>query len=136
MELSRYCIPYTPFRGELAKSKVLLASTAGVHLKSDVPFNPEGDITYRMIPGDVNLSELMITHTHYDHTDADRDLNCVFPLDRLRELVQEGVIGGLTDQHYTMSFSTAFRQIREETLPQLVRAIERNRPHVVLLTGG
>ena len=136
MELSRYCIPYTPFAGELAKSKVLLASTSGVHLKSDPPFNMEGDITYRVIPGDVDTADLMVTHTHYDHSDADQDVNCVFPLDRLRELVQEGFIGSLTDHHYTMGFSMAFRQIREETLPQLVREIERNRPNVVLLTGG
>jgi len=136
MELSRYCIPYTPFAGELAHSKVLLASTSGVHLKSDPPFDPEGDITYRVIPGDVTPADLRITHTHYDHADADQDVNCVFPLDRLRELVQEGFIGGLTDKHYTMGFSTAFRQIREETLPQLVKEIDRNRPNVVLLTGG
>ena len=136
MELSRYCIPYTPFTGELASSKVLLASTAGVHLKSDSPFDPEGDITYRVVPGEVDTAELMITHTHYDHADADRDPNCVFPLDRLRELAQAEVIGGLTDQHFTMGFALAFRQMREQTFPQLVREIERNRPHLVVLTGG
>jgi hypothetical protein len=28
----------------------------------------------------------MVTHGHYDHRHADTDINCVFPIERLREL--------------------------------------------------
>ncbi len=97
--ISRRCIPYTPNRRSLAECTVALATTAGVHLKSQAPYDLEGDATYRMVPGDAPSGELMITHGHYDHADADRDINCVFPIDRLRELAAEGVIGGVGNKH-------------------------------------
>jgi hypothetical protein len=39
---------------------------------------------------DVESSDLMVTRHHYDHTDADRDINVVFPIDILRELKADG----------------------------------------------
>ncbi|MCC6446606.1 MAG: hypothetical protein IT210_24525 [Armatimonadetes bacterium] len=136
MELSRFCIPYTPFRGDLAKSKVLLFTTAGLYMKDDQPFNPEGDITLRTVPADVNVADIRIIHEHYDHSDADRDVNCVFPIERFREMAAEGVIGGLTSEHYTMGFTQAFRQVRDELLPDLAKRIERQRADLVFLTAG
>ncbi len=136
MEISRYCIPYTPFRGDLAKSRVLLFTTAGVYPKDDEPFNPAGDVTLRTIPADVNVADLRIVHEHYDHSDADRDVNCVFPIERFRELASEGRIGGLAAEHYTMGFTQAFRQVREETIPDLAKLIERQRADIVFLTAG
>jgi len=136
MEISRFCIPYTPFRGDLTKARVLLFTTAGVYHKDDKPFDPEGDITLRAIPADVDVADLRIIHEHYDHTDADKDINCVFPIERFRELAAEGKIGGLTAEHYTMGFTQAFRQVREEMIPDLVRRIERQRADVVFLTAG
>ena len=44
--------------------------------------------------------DLMISHTHFDRTDADQDINCVFPLTRLKELAAEGIIGGVAPTHY------------------------------------
>lgn len=70
---------------------VALVSTAGVHLESDRPFDmtgPEGDPSFREIPGDVDPRRLTITHKYYDHAAADRDINVVLPLERLRELVR------------------------------------------------
>jgi len=81
-------IPWTPVTRPLSLSQVSLVTTAGVHLKSQTPFNmqdPYGDPTYREISAETSLSDLMITHDYYDHTDADKDLNIVFPLDRLHE---------------------------------------------------
>jgi D-proline reductase (dithiol) PrdB len=65
-------------------------TTGGVHLRSDPPFdvdNPHADWSFREIPTDADTADLAITHTHYNHVDADRDVNCMFPLDRLREIV-------------------------------------------------
>jgi len=39
-------------------------------------------------------------HQAYDKTDALRDINLVFPIERLRELEAERVIGRLGDVHY------------------------------------
>ena len=136
LELSRYCVPYTPFAGRLEEALVCLVSTAGVREKKDESFEVEGDASYRVISGESSGADLTFDDAHYDHACAEKDINCIFPLDRLRELTHEKRIGGLTDSHFSLGFSTALRELRETTLPQLVREVDRVRPHVVLLTGG
>ena len=136
LELSRYCVPYTPFAGKLEEAMVCLVSTAGVREKKDAPFQVEGDASYRVISGEAAGSDLTFDDAHYDHACADQDINCIFPIDRMRELTHEKRIGGLTEQHFSLGFSMALRDLREKTLPQLVREIDRTRPSAVLLTGG
>jgi hypothetical protein len=136
LELSRYCVPYTPFRGKLEEAIVCLVSTAGVRRKDDKPFNTDGDTTWRVIPSGTTAADLGYDDTHYDHGCVDEDLNCVFPIDRLVELAREKRIGGLTDRHFSLGFSQALRDMRERTIPQLVREVDRTRPDLVLLTGG
>ena len=136
LELSRYCVPYTPFRGKLEEAVVCLVSTAGVRRKDDEPFNTDGDATWRVIGSEATAAELAYDDTHYDHGCVDQDLNCVFPIDRLRELARDGRIGGLTESHFSLGFSQALRDMRERIIPALVREIDRTRPDLVLLTGG
>lgn len=136
IEISRLCIPFTPFSGDLSSSIVCLVSTAGVHLKSDPPFDPEGDSSYREIPGSALVHELMITHEHYDHSDADRDINCVFPLELLRELTRQRVIAGVSQLHYGMGYTQNFRELRDQVIPQLTEELKGLHPDIVLFTGG
>lgn len=136
LELSRYCVPFTPFEKRLEEAVLCIVSTAGVRLASDAPFDTEGDATWRVIPGETFAGALRYDDTHYDHACVDRDLNCVFPIDRLRELAAEGRVGGLTTRHFSLGYSPALRELREKTIPALVREIDRERPGAVLLTGG
>lgn len=88
---------------DVSESRVALVTTAGVHPRADDAFKdlaPEGDPTYRVIPSDIHSSELMVTHNHYDHSDADKDVNCVFPIDRVRDLASEGVVGDVAPEHF------------------------------------
>ena len=87
----------------LSECNVALVSTAGVHLKSQQAhdlLNPHGGVSFREIPGDTHLSDVAVDHVYYDTTDANKDPNCVFPLDRLRELVNMGTIGAIAPMHY------------------------------------
>lgn len=80
-----------------------LITTAGVHLRGQAPFdmeNVDGDATYRELPAQAAAGDFTITHKYYDHSDADRDLNVVFPLAHFRDLVARGVIGSLAPRHY------------------------------------
>jgi D-proline reductase (dithiol) PrdB len=95
--------PFARLRKPLAVARGALITTAGVHLRSQPPFdmvNPDGDASYRIIPGHARGEEITITHNYYDHTDADRDLNVVFPLDHLRDLAARGVIGGVAPRYF------------------------------------
>lgn len=136
IELSRYCVPFTPFAKKLEESLVCLVTTAGVRAKSDAAFNVEGDNSWRRIDSSLPASELAIDDAHYDHGCIDKDVNCVFPVDRLSSLAREGRIAGMTAQHFSMGFSQALRELRETTVPQIARAVAGVRPDAVLLTGG
>lgn len=89
-------IPWTLLSKPLHRCRFALITTGGVHLKSDTSFNMEdktGDASFRKIPWDTKQDDLMITHDYYDHRDADRDVNIVFPIDIARKCQSEGVLG-------------------------------------------
>ena len=137
MAMSKRCIPYTPRFRELSESTFALVTTAGVHLRDQEPFNIEGDNSWRLIPGDVEASQLMVTHEHYDHRDADKDINVVFPIDRLRELAAEGMIAGVGDKHLGfMGYSQNFRDLYERVAPEMAKIISRSKADGVILTAG
>jgi D-proline reductase (dithiol) PrdB len=141
MSLSRKCVPFTPFDRELAKSTIALVSAGGVHQKDQEPFNIAdelGDLTYRVIAPETDSSQLMVTHHHYDHTDADADINVVFPLDVLRDLETEGFIGGIAKKHVGyMGYTMQLKAMYEGTAPAIANEIDRgSRADAVILTGG
>ncbi len=93
-------IPWTPLQRPLAESTVAIVATGGVHCCSDQPFNLKTDASFRAIPRTASAEDLCISHNRYDRRDAARDLNLVFPLERLLELETEGVIGRVAETHY------------------------------------
>ncbi len=97
-------IPWMPLKKPLAQAIVALVTTGGVHLCTDQPFNLSSDASFRVIPRAATSDVLCISHDHYDRRDAARDINLVFPLERLLELEQEGVIGHTADMHYGFGF--------------------------------
>jgi D-proline reductase (dithiol) PrdB len=141
MTISRKCVPFTPFDGELRRATVSIVTAGGVHLREQEPFNIAdelGDLGFRIIPPDADTSELMVTHHHYDHTDADQDINVVFPLDALRDLKAEGLIGDVARKHVGyMGYTMQLKAMYEGTAPQIANEIDRgSRADIVVLTGG
>ncbi len=141
MSFSRKCVPFTPFDRDLAKSTVALVTAGGVHLKSQDPFNIAdelGDLTYRIIPEDADAADLMVTHHHYDHSDADTDINVVFPIDALRDLQAEGFVQGIAKKHVGyMGYTMQLKAMYEGTAREIANEIDKgSRADVVVLTGG
>ncbi len=141
MAMSRKCVPFTPFEGELSRATVAIVSAGGVHLRDQEPFNIAdelGDLTFRVIPPDVDSSELMVTHHHYDHREADRDINVVFPIDVLRYLAEEGFIKEVARKHIGyMGYTMQLKAMYEGTAPEIANEIDRgSRADLVVLTGG
>jgi len=93
----------------LSQRRIAIVSTAGLHRSDDRPFSipsaaaPGMPADYRVIPSQCTANDLVMSHvsTNYDRTGFQQDWNVVFPLDRLRELAEEGVIGNLADFHYS-----------------------------------
>ena len=131
-QISRRCVPFTPFEGELAAATVALVTAGGVHRRDQPPFNIADDL------GDLDPVELMVTHHHYDHTDADRDINVQFPIERLRELAADKMIAAVASEHVGfMGYTMQLRKMYEETAPAIADHIDQHaRPDAVVLTGG
>jgi D-proline reductase (dithiol) PrdB len=133
-------IPWAPLAAPLHETTVALVTTAGVHLRGQQPFDmedPDGDPSFRAIPADAPRDTVTITHKYYDHSAADRDLNVVLPLDRLRELRQDGVIGGIAPVAY--SFMGHIQGPHLTTLmtvtgPEVARRLRDDRAGAVVLT--
>lgn len=138
LTIARRCVPFTPFDKELSSAIVALVCATGVYLDDQEPFPPEdpGDVSYRIIDGDSAIERMKIAHHHYDHSEADRDPNIVYPLASLRDLVAEGFIGGVNDKHYSYGFTTRLRELYEQTFPEIADKIERSRTKLVVLTAG
>lgn len=134
--------PWSPLKKALKDSTVALVTTAGLHLKSQTPFDmkdSEGDATFRELPLETPREEYMITHDYYDHSDADKDVNVVFPIDRLRELAEEGRLGALAETNYGFMGHISGGQLErlvDETAPALALKLKDAGVDVVIFTPG
>jgi D-proline reductase (dithiol) PrdB len=136
MEFARACIPYTPLRRELKDCRVALMTTAGAYLRGMEPFNPDNDLSFRLIPDEAETQHIHFTPGHFDVSWAEQDANTLFPLDRLHELLAAGEIGKVAEYHVSMGLTTELRKLKEQVSWHIVAAIQSTRPDIVVLTGG
>jgi D-proline reductase (dithiol) PrdB len=131
-------IPFVKFIKSPKEAVFALITTAGVHMKTQEPFDVEaGDPRVHFIPSDIQEEELMISHTHFDRADADLDVNCVFPLFRLRELADEGEIGEIAATHYgLMGYIPNTTPLVEETIPEIIKQLQHDQVDAVILNPG
>jgi D-proline reductase (dithiol) PrdB len=135
-------IPWTPMTKALGTSTIAIITTAGVHHREQEPFDmrdPDGDPSFRVIDFRKPLSSLMITHDYYDHSDADKDINIVFPLERLKEFEQEGRIGHVAELHYGFMGHITGRHIPtliNKSASEVARSLKKTNVDIVLLTPG
>ena len=114
-------------------SRVALVSTAGLHKASDRPFGI-GESGYRLIPRICQANDLVMSHisTNFDRTGYQLDLNTVFPLDRLNEMAEAGMIGSVADYHYSFMGATDPAQMEQEAR-NLASIMKKDHVDAVLL---
>ena len=123
----------------LAESRVGLVSSAALVLPHQAHFDEEmkgGDFSFRVIPSDVDVQTLVETHRSdsFDRTGLEIDKNLVFPVDRLAEMANEGVIGSVN--HRALSFMgsiTAPNRLVKETAPEAAELFVEDQVDVALL---
>ncbi|NNG01315.1 MAG: hypothetical protein HKM93_18130 [Desulfobacteraceae bacterium] len=135
-------IPWVKNLKPLDQCRVAMVTTAGLHHSHQTPFDmtdPDGDPTFRRIESPTIIQDYLITHDYYNHKDAERDINVVFPIQRLMDINRAGVIKGVADSHYSVMGHIDGRHIRtlvEDTAPQIARHLVSDRADIVLLTPG
>ena len=121
-------VPWTPLTKPLRECKVALMSSGRVYHEDQPPFFSKDDTSYREISRDVALEDLRVAHFGYLTEDAKKDPNCVFPIKRMRELEEEGIIGELADPAYTsMGGVYSARRVREELAPRIVERLTQDK---------
>jgi len=127
--------PWTAPPGPLAEMRLALVTTAGLHLLDDIPFARD-EPSFRVIPSGAHPSQIRQSHSSlaFDRRSLMRDLNVVFPVDRLRELVEAGRVGSLGRDHYSfMGALTDVDRVREPAATVAARLLDDD-VQVVLLT--
>jgi D-proline reductase (dithiol) PrdB len=120
----------------LRRRRVALISTAGLHRREDRPFGGGASATeYRVIPADTPTASLVMSHVsvNFDRSGFRQDPNLVFPLDRLRELAAEGVIGSVADDHYAFMGAPFPPTQFEPRARELAHLLARDRVDAALL---
>jgi D-proline reductase (dithiol) PrdB len=126
--------PFVRVEKPLAECRLGLIASGGIYAAGQVAFHYADDLSYREIATDTPTSTLRATHFAYDLTDARSDPNVVFPLDVLRDLVREGVLGGLAERAYTfMGGIYSARKVRDVLAPELARRVVEDQVDLVLL---
>jgi D-proline reductase (dithiol) PrdB len=118
----------------LAERRVAVVSSAGLVVRGERPFRGR-EADYRVIPGATRPDQLLCSHIsiNFDRTGFQEDWNVVFPLDRLRELAAEGVIGSVAATHYSFMGATDPREM-EGAARDVAARLKQDRVDAVLLS--
>ena len=128
---------WAPVTKEIKDMSVALATAAGVHKKSQERFNLAGDWTWRKITDQMKSEDLMVSHGGYDNSDVNKDINCMFPIDRIHELAKEGVIKACAPVHAGfMGGGGDQEKFKNQTGPEIAQMFKEEGVDAVILTAG
>ena len=131
-------VPWSLLRQPLAETALALVSTCGAYRRDvDCPFdaaNYYGDPSFKEIPTETPINILGFAHTHYNHEHVSQDPNVAFPLDHLRALQAEGMIGLFVNPAISFSgFLPQPRQLMMETAPAAAQRLLEDGAQAALL---
>ncbi len=131
-------VPAAKLNKPLSEARLCFVSTAGVQPKNTLPFDtvhPIGDYSFRRVPAASEVADLEIHQLKYPTAGAKKDLNVIFPIERLRELAAEKIISGLTTNFYSLIGYNMDAERLERTLAeQIAEAVEAEKPDAALLS--
>jgi len=135
-------IPWTPPRRTLSECTVALISSGGIALKSDEPFDQDGerrnpwwgDPSFRVLPCTATEKDVEIYHLHVDGSFGRQDLDCVLPLRRLAELEASGEIGRVAPRHYSfMGYTVDPTDLLEKSIPEMIHLLQEDQVDLAVL---
>ncbi len=120
----------------LSECRVSLLTSGGVSQCAMPAFDPEARNDHRLdaIANDAPVGDFQIHDSYYDHSDADADINCVFPLARLRELAAAGEIGSVSDHFWSGFMGRIYNRskVLEESGPAFAERLEDERVDILV----
>ncbi len=102
---------WAEFEKPLEEANIGLLSSAGIYLpREQKSFDVEreraeptwGDPTLRTVRSNVSQDEIGAAHLHIRTDDLLEDIDIALPINRLNELVAEGWVGAVPDEHFSV----------------------------------
>jgi len=132
--------PFAPLGKPLSQSKVGLISSGGISRRDQDPFDgwAVNDFSLRVIPVDTPFDQLRLDHNYFDHRDAVRDYNCIFPTRRMKELAEEGFLGEVAESAVSLGMGRTYKRsgLLEQTIPAIVREFRKQAVDASLLVAA
>ena len=128
-------VPWTTPK-PLHESRVAIVTTAGLRVENNADWNA-GDQGFTQIPDDAEYLTLAHYSPNFDRVGWVLDKNVVFPIDRLYEFAEDGIIGSVAKTH--ISFMGAqpdhtLETIRLDSGPAAAKLLKDDEVDLVLLT--
>jgi len=132
-------VPRAALTRPLSACRVALVTTAGLVPPGDPPFDESikgGDWSYRVIDAEIAVQSLLDCHRSraFDHDGIAADRNLAMPIERLRELAADGVIGAVAPRHLSfMGSITAPGRLLARSVPAATQLLAADGVDIALL---
>lgn len=115
--------PLTPLTKPLAECRVSMLTSGGVAHCSMPTWDAYARNDFRLdeVAPDAPAADFTVNDSYYDTTDAGIDINCVFPIDRIRELESDRVIGSVSPRLWSGFMGRIYKRthVRDVAAPAL-----------------
>ena len=122
--------PLTPLDKALQSCRVTTLTSAGVSHCSMPGFDANARNDHRLdaVGREADSKDFEINDSYYNHDDANQDINCVFPIDRLRELQKDGLIGEIAPRFWSGFMGRIYDRTRlvNESIPVFIRELRQD----------
>jgi len=129
--------PLAKIKKPLSESCVSLLTSGGISHCSLPGFDPDARNDHRLdaLSNEVSSQDFSINDSYYNHHDADQDLNCVFPIDRLREMASSGEIGSVASRFWSGFMGRIYNRTKviEESAPAFVEKLNQDAVDILVL---
>ncbi len=114
----------------IRECRVTLLTSGGISMCSMPGFDAMARNDHRLdaIPLETPATDFQIHDAYYDHTDAEQDINCQFPIDRLREMVASREIGSLAPRFWSGFMGRIYNRSKviQESAPAFAAELARD----------
>jgi D-proline reductase (dithiol) PrdB len=119
----------------LSQSRIAIVTTAALRLAAQDTFLG-GDQSFRVLPATTQGLIMGQISPNFDRSGFIIDPNVVFPIDRLKEMLQEGSIGSLAPRHIAFlgAQGESLTTILMDTGPAAAKLLNEDEVDLVLLT--
>jgi hypothetical protein len=111
----------TPLRVPLREATVGLLVSCGAYFPDQPRLKQHSDLSYRLLPRDRDLDDVLFGHMTPIRAFALADPNVAYPRDTMLDLERDGVIGRYADNAVSMTGSISqFDELATEVAPRIV----------------